>query len=1200
MNIKLIKRVGFALTLLLFNNAFAQQGQSLLWEISGNGLKKKSYLYGTMHVSGRIAFHLGEEFYDALNNADAMALESNPIIWLKEINKSRNADQFLGEYYISYNISGDFYQNAFRLIVPENADYGAALSSEHFLINWLLYRENKSMSDFEEDTFLDMFIYQAGSKNNKPVYSLEDFNETNRITALANLPDEVEEEPADWYVKLTKDKTHRELLQDAYRNQNLSFLDSLQKEVSGANYLKYMLYERNVIMAANIDSLLKTGISLFSGVGAAHLPGEKGMIQLLKDKGYSVVPIKPSITEKAKEEKEKLSKKKRPLNYDQTFECELFKLNLPVPMYETVAYDNARDFFAPELTNGAYYSVSVLSTYSFFSGTSKLDFSAKIDSLLFEYIPGKLISKKKVENRGFKGWDIVNQTKSGDIQRYQIYFTPMHVMLFKMGGKHDWVQMDGDKFFKSIEIKAVDAPWHRVQLTRGDFSVELPSYYSIKSNTNITALYDHPEIQAFDFRDSSYYWVKRGSYQDLGYIEEDEFELNRMLDKFIETLKIDSFEFVRTTKHQNFPSMEAMAYTSEGKSLYLKSIVRGPYYYIMASVNTSELANQRFMNSLQFENFKYHFDTQKQTDSIVRFSVESQYLVPDELSQQIKLARMKMREKNVKNELDKYFNRDQQTSYYSENYEEVNVEVVVFSPYYSVQDLDKFWEKQIQFFNTKKYLYVRNKSFSEKPNMKIMEVTFADSTSSRTIEKKYVLSGKRLYTLTANLDTLSSKSDYIDRFFSSFTPFVDSNNLESVFDDKAALFFSHLTSTDSMTRDAALMALNSGIEFQSKHVQEMIKVIKTYPFGKEYFNAKAELISALGKLNHPEVLPFLTQYYMHQTDTSAYQVAVLNALANQKSKKATKLFIKLLEKDIPVVNDSRSFSSAFRPFYDSLPLATQLYPDLFAYTFVNRSYEEEIYYLASAAVISERLNPKVYKRFTNEMVKKSKIIIKAERSSAQKTKNYSGSNTYLRLYANLLFPYRRKKQVKLLIEDMYKLNNRFRTELIPVMLRNNVKVTQEYIAPLQKDINNYQYLATVIDRLKEKLRDELPKGIIEQERLSRAMLFYGSGFRAYDEAKDSVVFVSKEFVKTRREAGWVYFYKTKRENDDRWTLAYIGIQPENENEFKVDLNETKTNISIPRGALIEDIIQEELKSIQLKDRPRASDELFGGFDFGFW
>ena len=44
-----------------------------------------------------------------------------------------------------------------------------------------------------------------------------------------------------------------------------------------------MLYDRNIGMVKSMDSIMKTG-SLFSAVGAAHLPGKNGIIELLRKK----------------------------------------------------------------------------------------------------------------------------------------------------------------------------------------------------------------------------------------------------------------------------------------------------------------------------------------------------------------------------------------------------------------------------------------------------------------------------------------------------------------------------------------------------------------------------------------------------------------------------------------------------------------------------------------------------------------------------------------------------------------------------------------------------------------------------------------------------------------------------------------------------------------------------------------------------
>jgi len=51
---------------------------TLLWEITGNGLIKPSYLFGTMHVSSKLVFHLSDSFYLGIKNSDVVALELDP------------------------------------------------------------------------------------------------------------------------------------------------------------------------------------------------------------------------------------------------------------------------------------------------------------------------------------------------------------------------------------------------------------------------------------------------------------------------------------------------------------------------------------------------------------------------------------------------------------------------------------------------------------------------------------------------------------------------------------------------------------------------------------------------------------------------------------------------------------------------------------------------------------------------------------------------------------------------------------------------------------------------------------------------------------------------------------------------------------------------------------------------------------------
>src|SRR5689334_20353529 len=67
---------------------FDKKYPSLLWEITGNGLSKPSYLFGTMHISDKLVFHLGDSFYNAIKGAEVVALETNPETWQDDYSKS--------------------------------------------------------------------------------------------------------------------------------------------------------------------------------------------------------------------------------------------------------------------------------------------------------------------------------------------------------------------------------------------------------------------------------------------------------------------------------------------------------------------------------------------------------------------------------------------------------------------------------------------------------------------------------------------------------------------------------------------------------------------------------------------------------------------------------------------------------------------------------------------------------------------------------------------------------------------------------------------------------------------------------------------------------------------------------------------------------------------------------------------------------
>ena len=454
--IKSFLAVLILITTLLPHSNFAQKTSShkkypaLLWEISGNGLKKKSYLYGTMHVSKKLVFNLSDSFFYALKSVDKVGLELNPDNWQTDMIKAENEKNDLSKY------TSTVYRSAITSTSVELEKYEANLQTllkvQPSVINNLLYRNyNKYNEDYEEDTFLDLYIYQAGKKLGKRATGMEKLKISD-IMQIESYNNELREK------KKAKDIGNtsklNEKIEEAYRNQDLDALDSLEKVIQQSDaYIKHFLHDRNVIQANSMDTILKNGFSLFVGVGSAHLPGDNGVIELLRKKGYKLRPIK--MIERDAKQKEEIEKMRCPVTFkNYKSEDDMYQVSMPGKPYDMGGskYLDTRQY--SDMANGSYYVIARLRTHANFIGDDEKMVLSKMDSLLYENIPGKIISKTKINNNGYEGFAITNKTRRGDMQRYQIFVLPNEAIVFKMSGPNDYILngSEADSFFNSIQL----------------------------------------------------------------------------------------------------------------------------------------------------------------------------------------------------------------------------------------------------------------------------------------------------------------------------------------------------------------------------------------------------------------------------------------------------------------------------------------------------------------------------------------------------------------------------------------------------------------------------------------------------------------------------------------------------------------------------------------------------------------------------
>jgi uncharacterized protein YbaP (TraB family) len=126
---------------------------------------------------------------------------------------------------------------------------------------------------------------------NLPIKSLETVKE--QMSIFDSIP--YDEQVGDLMRFITEEDKMRETfsqLVEMYLKEDLSALDKLMNDYySDPKLMKYLLYDRNERWIIRLEEQMEKQ-TVFIAVGAGHLPGNKGLINLLRQWGYKVTPVK--------------------------------------------------------------------------------------------------------------------------------------------------------------------------------------------------------------------------------------------------------------------------------------------------------------------------------------------------------------------------------------------------------------------------------------------------------------------------------------------------------------------------------------------------------------------------------------------------------------------------------------------------------------------------------------------------------------------------------------------------------------------------------------------------------------------------------------------------------------------------------------------------------------------------------------------
>lgn len=285
------------LMLTLFTNLFSgfsqdttstERTSSLLWEISGKKVKSPSYIFGTMHLIPKDQFLFPKSLQEKVEEADLLVMEIGGL-----------SEQMKGMQLMMLEEG-----NLFDFFSEEQADSIYTYSEEN-----LGYTEEQlnlmfgKMKPFvliqlmtkdafgENPASYEMSLEKIAKEKEITVEGLETIEEQMALFDSIPMEDQVEMVMSSLR-NADSSAVETQKLIDAYLKQDIDALHDYmqQSESNMETFEDDFLNTRNKNWIPQIKKFVKKN-KTFIAVGAGHLGGEKGVIELLRKEGYTLTPV---------------------------------------------------------------------------------------------------------------------------------------------------------------------------------------------------------------------------------------------------------------------------------------------------------------------------------------------------------------------------------------------------------------------------------------------------------------------------------------------------------------------------------------------------------------------------------------------------------------------------------------------------------------------------------------------------------------------------------------------------------------------------------------------------------------------------------------------------------------------------------------------------------------------------------------------
>ena len=261
---------------------------TLLWQISGNGLAKPSYLFGTFHLLCKEDIHFSETLKQAVAGSREVYLEldlDDPAtlmggLMLMNMKGGKKLKDLYTE--ADYKRVANFFKDSL------NTPIGLFQQMKPEFLVALLYPK---MMPCQTSASVEESIMQLAKAGGKQIKGLETM--AFQASIFDSIPYEKQaEELLHSIDSMEQSKIYFGLMLDAYKTQRLDKIETIINDPAygETENQDVLLDNRNKNWVGQLKEIMKKG-SIFTAVGAGHLVGKNGLVSLLRAEGFTVKGI---------------------------------------------------------------------------------------------------------------------------------------------------------------------------------------------------------------------------------------------------------------------------------------------------------------------------------------------------------------------------------------------------------------------------------------------------------------------------------------------------------------------------------------------------------------------------------------------------------------------------------------------------------------------------------------------------------------------------------------------------------------------------------------------------------------------------------------------------------------------------------------------------------------------------------------------